>query len=384
MADSFTDTTTQGFFSRLASSLMGLLVGPLIVIGAIFLLSWNEDRAVEAIKGLADAASKVVEVQSGAVLAANEGKLVHVTGAATAKGPIPDTDVGIKFPDQVAVQRTAEMYEWTEDQQEDSHTNLGGSKTTTTTYTYTKKWSDRAIDSSAFKHLDGHANPPMPFTSNQFVASDAQLGAYKLEPAMLESVDLPQKLAPSAPAGWTTNAGKLYKGDATAPKVGDMRVSYAGLPSGATLSVVAAQSHDGFAPFVTANGYQVQLTEVGNRPAAVMLADKRSAESTLTWILRAVGATAIFIGFSMFFNPLATLASVVPFLGWLARGAVGALAIAITIPLTLVVIAIAWIAFRPLLGIGLLAAAAVALYGLWRWHRSRTPRAPPDLGKAPA
>jgi len=43
----FTETSSQGFGSRLGSSLTGLLIGPLLVIGAIVLLWWNEGRAVQ-------------------------------------------------------------------------------------------------------------------------------------------------------------------------------------------------------------------------------------------------------------------------------------------------------------------------------------------------
>ena len=46
MPDSFTETTSQGFLSRIANSFIGLLLGPVFVIGAIVLLWWNEGRAV--------------------------------------------------------------------------------------------------------------------------------------------------------------------------------------------------------------------------------------------------------------------------------------------------------------------------------------------------
>ena len=45
----FTETSSQGFGSRLGSSLTGLLIGPLLVIGAIVLLWWNEGRAVQGL-----------------------------------------------------------------------------------------------------------------------------------------------------------------------------------------------------------------------------------------------------------------------------------------------------------------------------------------------
>jgi hypothetical protein len=48
MSDHFTETSRQGFGSRLANSFAGLVIGPLLVIGAIVLLWWNEGRAVQA------------------------------------------------------------------------------------------------------------------------------------------------------------------------------------------------------------------------------------------------------------------------------------------------------------------------------------------------
>lgn len=387
MPDSYTDTCTQGFFSRLKGALAGLLIGPLLVIGAIVLLGWNEGRAAHAARGLADAGTKVVEVANGQPEAANDGKLVHVSGVASAAGPITDDAVGLTFANELVVQRKAEMYEWVEHSKTTSHTHTGGSKTKTTTYTYTEKWSEDHVDSSSFKHPDGHANPVMPFSSQRYAASDARLDGYALDATTLALVTPTQALMPAAPSGWQASGGAFYKGDPASPKVGDMRVSYTGLPSGATLSVLAAQSGDGFGPFTTSNGYQVQLAEAGTLTAKALLADKATSEKHLTWILRAVGAVAMFLGFRMFFSPLTTLASVLPFLGWIAERATTLFALVLSVPLTLVIIALAWLAVRPFIGGGLLALAALALFGLWRLHHTRRVRkvaVPPPPPPAPA
>lgn len=371
MPDTFTDTSTQGFFSRLKGALAGLLIGPLLVIVAIVLLGWNEGRAVHAARGLADAATKVVEVANAQPVADDDGKLVHVTGSASASGPINDDQVGVAFANQLAVQRKVEMYEWVEHSKTTSHTHAGGSKTKTTTYTYTEKWSEDAVDSSTFKHPDGHTNPAMPFASQRYAASDAKLGGYALDATTLGLLTPTQTLTPVAPSGWQGSAGALYKGDPSSPKVGDLRVSYTGLPSGAAVSVLAAQSGDGFAPFTTSNGYQVQLAEAGTLTAKALLADKATSEKHLTWILRAVGAVLMFLGFRLFLNPLATLASVLPWLGWFADRVSSLFALLISVPLTLVVIALSWLAVRPFIGGGLLVLAVVAMFGLWRLHHGR-------------
>lgn len=51
MADAFTEVSSENIFTRLKNAVVGLLLGPLLVIAAIVLLSWNEGRALTAIKG---------------------------------------------------------------------------------------------------------------------------------------------------------------------------------------------------------------------------------------------------------------------------------------------------------------------------------------------
>jgi len=373
MPDVFTETTSRGFFSRVFGSFAGVLLGPVIVVVAVMLLWWNEGRAVQAITGLNAAASETVELQSDAPSPANEGKLVHVVGSVAASAAVADPDLSVNFPGQVAVARTAEMYQWQEKSQSQTSDKLGGGQTTTTTYTYTQSWSDSPIDSSLFHHAEGHANPPMALRSQLFAASDAKLGGFTLDTDTLHQLDLSQAVSPDAPAGWTKSGSGLFKGDPAAPKTGDMRVTYRALPAGSTISVLAAQSHGGFAPFVTANGYAVHLAAMGNQPAAIMIANKRHAESTLTWIFRGVGTFATVLGLALLLGPISTVASLVPFLGGIVRGAAVFAAAVIGLPISLVVIALAWIGHRPLIGGGILLLAMAVFYGLWRLHAARSP-----------
>lgn len=373
MPDSYTDVTSTGFFSRMGGAIMGFLLGPVLVIAAIVLLSWNEGRAVQAIRGLGEASRVAVEASASAPSPSNNGKLVHVVGTATATEAISDSDLGVSFDKQVAVERRAEMYQWSEKKEEQSHDKLGGGQETVTTYTYSRVWSDSPIDSSEFKHPEGHENPEMSVRDARYAAQDAKLGGYDLDKDTLGLIDLSTDLRPDAPGGWAASGATLYKGDATAPKVGDMRVTYKGLPDGTKISVLAQQSGNGFAPFIAGNGYKLHMAETGDQPIANMIAEKRSEESILTWILRVVGFVLMFGGFALFLGPISTFASIIPFLGSIARGAVGLAAFVMAVPVTLIVIAIAWIAFRPLIGIGLLVVAGGLFYALRRWHHSAHP-----------
>ena len=60
----------------------------------------------------------------------------------------------------------------------------------------------------------------------------------------------------------------------------------------------------------------------------------------MTWILRAVGTIVMILGIALFLSPLSTMASVIPLLG-VVRGAVGLNALAIALPLSILVIAFA-------------------------------------------
>jgi hypothetical protein len=132
----------------------------------------------------------------------------------------------------------------------------------------------------------------------------------------------------------------------------------------------------GFAAFTAKNGYQLKLAAVGNHSAAELIEGKRKAEALLTWILRGVGTLVMFMGFAIFLAPLSTLASVIPILGNIVGGATALVALVLAVPLSILVIAFAWLAYRPILGIGLILLAIAVGYGLWRWRKARAPVTP--------
>src|ERR1700743_2833672 len=149
MPDTFTEVSNQGFLSRILGSFVGFLLGPVLIIAAIVLLSWNEGRAVQAIRGLSEASS--VAVEASHLNAGKQGKLIHAVGPATATAAISDPDLGISFDKQVAVARNAEMYQWHEKEEQETHDKLGGGQETVTTSTYDKEWSSSPVASSSLK-----------------------------------------------------------------------------------------------------------------------------------------------------------------------------------------------------------------------------------------
>ena len=71
----------------------------------------------------------------------------------------------------------------------------------------------------------------------------------------------------------------------------------------------------------------------------------------------------------MFFAPLSVIADVLPFLGTLVGWGTGAVSFVLALIISLIIIAVAWLYYRPILAGSLLAAAAVLL--VWMVVKSR-------------
>jgi transmembrane protein TMEM43 len=376
-ADSVTEVTTTGWLQRIGQSLLGALIGILLVLGSIILLWWNEGRAVEAIRALDRGAKQVVEAQASTVDPAKDGKLVHVSGTMEAKSPARDTAFGVGADNLLRLKRTIEMFQWVEHKESHSRKNLGGSETTETTYTYRKEWSEQPHDSSRFHEPGGHANPAMPVRSATIDGQDVRLGAYKVDRAVLDAVTAFAAFDPgqptNLPSGYRKDGDALYRGgDPNAPAVGDIKVHYAAVPA-QTMSVVAAQANGTLAPFSDSNGYKIALAEPGVVAANVMFKEKAHEESVLTWILRAVGFMLMLIGFCLVASPLGVVLGVIPLFESLAEAGAFLMALIVSVPLTLIVIAAAWVAHRPLIGVGLVAVGIGLALLLRKLHRPRPP-----------
>jgi hypothetical protein len=93
-----------------------------------------------------------------------------------------------------------------------------------------------------------------------------------------------------------------------------------------------------------------------------------------------VGFVVMLVGFWLMSSPLSVLVGVIPLFEELAGIGAFLMALIVSVPLTLIVIAAAWIAHRPLIGVGLIVAAFGLGYLLRRLHR----RAPLPTSFLPA
>jgi hypothetical protein len=126
------------------------------------------------------------------------------------------------------------------------------------------------------------------------------------------------------------------------------------------VSVVAGLSGGTLGAFHAANGFTIVIIQPGTGSAEEMLHAKKQQEGSFTWILRGVGMVVMLIGFALIGRPISMVLGFLPFLEGIAETGVFLVALMLTVPVTLLIIAVAWIAHRPLLGVALIAGAVAA------------------------
>ncbi|PJA41444.1 MAG: hypothetical protein CO182_06655, partial [Lysobacterales bacterium CG_4_9_14_3_um_filter_62_6] len=146
---SVTEVTHQGFGKRLTNSITGAILGGCLFIAAFPLLWWNEGRAISEYRALSEGADAVVNVANDRIAAANEGKLVHVSGRVEATPLIADAGIGVSV-DGLALRRIVEMYQWQESRETHEKKTLGGGSDTVTEYKYQTDWDDDPVNSADF------------------------------------------------------------------------------------------------------------------------------------------------------------------------------------------------------------------------------------------
>ena len=380
MSDSFTEVTTKSWGSRLGESIKGVLFGLVLIVGSCILLFWNEGRAVQTQRSLAEGAGLVVPADPARVDPANDGKLVHVSGDIKPGAPLTDPDFMVSAT-ALRLVRAVEMYQWKEESRTETRKNFGGSEERVTTYEYHRVWSDDRIDSSRFKRPEGHINPQMAYRAASQSSRDATMGAFRPGTNVIDRLpandtvpldpSLARKLSGRVKGPVHIVDGRIYLGDNPSdPRVGDLRITFKIAPAGPA-SIVARQTGTGFAAYQTKAGDALLMVRPGTMSAADMFAAAQRENRILTWILRLVGVFLMFIGFMLILNPLVVVADVVPFIGNILGAGAAIVSLVLTAVIAPVVIAIAWFWYRPLVSAVVLAIGLGLAYGFKRWASQR-------------
>ncbi len=376
-----TETTYTSWFERIKGALIGAFFGILLLIGCIWLLIWNEGRAIQTYRALSEGASQVVSIDGGAVDPANDGKLVHLSGAVKSDQVPKDSQFGVVADGAVGLSRHVEMYQWVEKSESQTKKTLGGGEETTTTYSYAKEWRSSVVDSSDFKQAEDHRNPSRMPNGATFTVKTAHVGAFTVQGNDIAGIGDYSQLALTDSdiqrIGEQIGSGRLsgrntdgaYIGsNENLPSVGDLRITFQRIDL-ETASIVGKQSHDALTPFVTTNHRDIFLTAPGNVDAGQMFQSAQSENNIITWLVRAGGLIGLFISFKLIFGLLPILGDLIPIVGSILGFGTSIVAFVLTLIIGPVVIAIGWFAYRPLLSIGIIAGGLLIAFLVTRLRR---------------
>ena len=396
----YTETTSTSYGQRLAGSAKGMIGGLLMFIIGTCLLWWNEGRTVRTAKAIGDAASHVESVADvSRVDASLNGKLIHASAFADTKDTLTDDMFGVREL-AIRLDRKVEYYQWVENAQTKEREKIGGGKETTTTYTYEKKWVDKPVNSAEFKDPQYQsANKVLSEVEERNeMAQHVTFGAYTLPELFVASISgsepVEVRMTEEQRFTWNerlhmlrpkvntetslvhTSANTVYLGlSPNSPQVGDVRVTFTKVPP-ADISLIAQVDGSTFKAYRAKNGQSFSRVQMGTVSADEMIEQARSENNMLTWVLRLVGVLLIVIGLKGMFGLLPMLFKVLPFLGNIVDAGVGLVSWILGLAWSFIIIAIAWLVFRPIIGISLLVLAIAGIVFLKRRGKKNEEKQP--------
>lgn len=361
-------SVSTGWLSRIVESIKGVVIGIILIIVSIVVLFWNEGRAVRTARSLEEGARVVVSVKPDTVDPANEGKLVHMTGQLTTDERLVDDTFGVGA-EALVLRRKVETYQ--RKLKSETKKKLGGGETTT--YSCDQmEWSATHVDVA--KCTDVPQNPEPRWSASVLASKRAKLGAFEAPPELLEQLGAGDALrvddgalksaVPDVALHAIIHDGTIYVGvDPARPALGDARVSFT-IAKPMEASVVAAQRAEGLAPYQTKASDALFTLTAGAHTADAMFKAAQASNVTMTWIIRGLGWLFMLIGFALVVSPIVVIADVVPIFGTLLSAGTFLFALLASSVISAFTCAIAWVVYRPLVGLALFGAGVACVVAL--------------------
>jgi len=360
----FSQYNQPSLLKELQKTWLVSFIGIVMVLGGCGLLAWNEGRAVRTSVALQEGLRDVLVPETlDVVFEENNGALVLVGGGLVIEDHLKDEFYGISVP-AVKMRKVVQVYQWYEIEDAPHHNTDRGDHNNYVekSYSYDTDWFDKHIDSSNFANTLGHHNPHLdswPANSSIQTNTRVKIGGFLL------GTDLKEKFSEFKPftsdsrpktAGVKIYAGLYYHSrNVWEPEVGDYRVqfSYAGR-HGDKYTAVGRQSGREIRPYQTEGGEELLLLQDGVRGAGEVFHTEQFNNQTATWIYRLAGWFVTFLGLSCLSSLLEMMMDQYPIMRKMVAMGVTSLHFSVSITLSLFIIGVGWVWYRPLLGLLLL------------------------------
>ena len=390
----YQETITTGYGSRVKQSFKSIATGFTLFLGATAMLWWNEGNSVKTADMLEEAQGVCVVMENPSKKDASlEGQLVCGTAMAVTEDLLTDKNFGLSV-NAISMKRKVEYYQWHETKTEETKEKSDGSEKKIVTYDYRRDWSSTPIGSSKFKQHYGHVNVVLAeFEDGEQWAEHVSFGAYSLNNSLIHSINTYEPLRPdlsddvlrqldktiqaSYERHYTKKEGlnsndlnyvhvsdnQLYLGlEPGSPTVGDVRIKFEKVAPSHEVTVVAVVNGDGFGPFKAKNGYMLEKLVMGKKDMDQFFEDEQETNTFNTWAYRILGIIMVIGALKLIFGFVVTLTKIVPFLSTIVGWGVGVICTVLGVVWSLIVIAIAWLFYRPIVGIALLVIAGILVW----------------------
>jgi hypothetical protein len=147
----------------------------------------------------------------------------------------------------------------------------------------------------------------------------------------------------------------------SSPEAGDVRITFEVVVP-AKVTVMAVVDGDTFKPYKAKNGKRFQTLVMGKKSGDEIIDEEKEVNNFFLWILRIVGTLIVIGGLKGIFDFITTLLKIVPFIANIIGWGIGVVCTVVGVAWSLVIIAIAWLFYRPLLGISLLVLAGFIVW----------------------
>ncbi|XP_071438753.1 transmembrane protein 43 homolog isoform X1 [Hetaerina americana] len=349
---------------QLKASWLAAVIGSALFSGGMWILFWNEGRAVQTIRSLEEGMSAVIPLHStDTIIEEYNKKLVHLSGPLDISEPLTEFEYGVSVP-AVKLKRRVQMYQWIEEENTREY-HEGDHVHTETSYSYATEWRDKIIDSSSFSIPYGHHNlKEFPFKSKVYVSEHVSVGNFELggdlkdkfnDFVLVTSDERPERRDIKLHAGLYYHSQDVWN-----PEVGDIRIqfSYAG-SSGDVVTIVAMQNGNQLVPYKTLSGYDILILRHGKLSVEEIFHDEHSQKFWLTWLVRFLGWFLTLLGCTCLSNILFTAVHRYSILNDILTMDMGSFNLAVSLSVSLLIIGVAWIWYRPALGFILVLISAI-------------------------
>ena len=387
-----------GIMNFLSGTKGGIGAGFLMFFFMTYFLVINERNYKMTLDAIKEAGSVVVTADDvSRVDAELEGKLIYGVSK-TQTGEIVTDELFDVAVNAIKIIRKVQYYQWVEIKHMEEWEDSDGETQRKITYSYEKQWTDEPVNSAKFIDSKYHSSNHVinEIKNMEKYADVVNWGAYEL-PEFLKNVadgvaPIEIKLSEATKEKWnrtleqvaakyTSQAISGVKSeyihlirintvhlgvDPAVPLIGDIRVEISYIPPGRDMSIIAQTQGNTFTEYTARNGKTFFSARSGVVSLEKMLEEESDNSSNMAWAIRIMGILCIMFSLRLIFKPISSLLSKIPLLGSVVNGGIKFICTMLGLAWSCIVIAIAWLFYRPLIGLAILAVAIAIIWMLKR------------------